>query len=143
MTAEWIGRRLRERATIRSHALGGLPVTKVFSAGRAAGKTEAMLKWMADQPDDEGPRVLVSLDGRESMRLLDLARGRGMAVESWQFVSVDELGRQGPSLWAGVRDRHRISLGIDNADMALSRLFRWPVAALSVTDEDPERVRDR
>ncbi len=101
-------------------------------SGRGGGKTAHMLRWMRAAPEGEH-RVLVSPTDQEAMRLLR----ENPDLESWQFVSLDEVMDRDRSAWSGVLHGRggRIVLGVDNLDMALSRLFYWPVGALSATEE--------
>ncbi len=103
-----------------------LDTRQVFVGPRRVGKTFAMLKWMREAPEGEH-RVCVSVSKDEAMRLLR----ENPDLESWQFVSSDEIGR---GTWSGVlfgRGGH-ISLGVDNADWLFERFFGHHVGAVSI-----------
>jgi len=105
---------------------------RIIIGERRSGKTTAMLKWVREAPEDEH-RVVVSHTHQEAMRL----RRENPDLESWQFVGLSEVLRQGNSVFSGVLVGRggRVVLGIDNLDNALSQLIYWPVGALSLTDE--------
>ena len=99
--------------------------------GRMSGKTDKMLQWLVDAPEDEH-RVIVSISEARAMRLLREARMRELDVESWQFVGVEGITKRS---WSGVlfnRGGH-IVLGLDDLDMMLYQLFGWPVHRVSAT----------
>jgi hypothetical protein len=101
--------------------------------GRRSGKTDKMLRWLTDAPEGEW-RVLVSVSEQRAMRLLREARERGLSVESWQFVGIEEVKRH---TWSGVlygRGGH-IVLGLDDLDMMLYQIIGWPVGRISATGE--------
>ena len=102
---------------------------------RGKGKTTRLLEWLLDAPEGEH-RVLVSHDRRTTMKLLREARDRGLPVESWQFVSFDEI-RTGSNAFSGVlhgRGGH-VVLGIDNADIILRGLTAWSIDIVTATGE--------
>lgn len=100
---------------------------------RQGGKTTRMLQWMREAPQDEH-RVIVCATQREAMRLLR----ENPDLESWQFVSLDEVKDRDSGAWSGVLYGRggRIVLGLDNLDLMLSDLIKWPVDAVSLTDPE-------
>ena len=95
---------------------------------RQGGKTTRMLEWMRSAPAGEH-RVCVSVTRMEAMRL----RRDNPDLESWQFVSLDEVDRRA---WGGVLSGRGgwIVLGLDNLDMMLSQLLGWPVGKVTWTE---------
>lgn len=103
--------------------------------GRQTGKTTRLLDWLEKQTDGEH-RVLVSHSRQRAMDLLRQARQEERVVESWQFVSVDEVLR-GTSSHQGVLLRGGdIVLGVDDLDLTLSTFFSFPVTRVTASAED-------
>lgn len=75
------------------------------------GKTERMLRWAAGGNINEA-RVIVCFSSREAMRLLRDSRERKLGLESWQFVSYEEVSVAG--FQSGTRRTRKVLLGIDN-----------------------------
>lgn len=92
---------------------------------RAGGKTTRMLEWMRAAPPGEH-RVLVCIDQMEADRL----RRENPDLEDWQFKSVGLVKRD---LWGSgsLLGRDRIVLGVDNLDLVLAQLLRWPVGMVT------------
>lgn len=104
---------------------------RIILGGRNTGKTNHMLKWLMDAPEGEH-RVCVSHSLQESRRLMRYARiDRQLPLESWQFVSWQEVG---PGGWSGVLMGHggRVVLGFDNLDLIMSRVLGFEVGAISL-----------
>lgn len=102
--------------------------------GRRTGRTTRLLRWAQAAPEGEH-RVIVSHTYDESRRLLRLSREQDLGLESWQFVSQQEIDRTDRSLWSGVLIGRggQMSLGLDNLDMYLDGLIGWRVGAASIT----------
>jgi hypothetical protein len=98
---------------------------------RGAGKTTRILEWMRAAPEGEH-RVCVSATQQEAMRLLRENRD----LESWQFVGPDDVTAKA---WSGVLAGRggQVVLGLDNADLILRRLMRWPIGTATWTAPDP------
>lgn len=104
---------------------------RMIVTGRGGGKTTQMLQWMREAPQGEH-RIIVCPSGQEAMRLLR----ENPDLESWQFVSLEEVMDRDRAAWSGVLHGRggRVVLGLDNLDMMLDRLIYWPVEAFSVTE---------
>lgn len=105
---------------------------RVIVGGRGTGKTEALLRWAQEAPEGEA-RVVVSHSLRASHQLQGEARKRGLPLESWQFVSLEEVGA--PGFQAGTRLTRRVVLAADNADIVLQWLLRTqdPIDVITAT----------
>lgn len=103
---------------------------KVITGDRQTGKTTAMLEWMRSAPRGEH-RVCVAHSRHEAMRLLR----ENPDLESWQFVSLDDV-RDRTAFGGVLRGRGgQVVLGIDNVDLIIQRVLAWPVGAVSITTE--------
>ena len=104
----------------------------VIVGSRQSGKTEALLRWAQEGPKGEC-RVIVTHSLRESMRLLRLARERGLPLDSYQFVSYQEVREGG--FEGRVRPMRKIRLALDNADITIGTLLgaRDPIDIITVT----------
>lgn len=96
---------------------------------QGAGKTAQPIGWLQESPPGEC-RVLVSHTSEAAMRKLAWARERGLKVGSWQFVGVDEILRPGVLLGV-VKSGDRIVLAVDDLDIVLPMLLKFPVGAVS------------
>lgn len=106
---------------------------RIVSLPRRGGKTTAMLQWMKEAPEGEH-RVCVCFSAFEAMRLLRQSRDADMGLESWQFVSVEDI--RGPRALSGVlhgRGGH-IVLGFDNLDLWLAMYLGREVDIATVTE---------
>jgi hypothetical protein len=114
------------------------PPLSIVIGGRQSGKTESLIQWLLDAPEGEH-RILVSHTSQEAMRLLRHCGNRGLPVESWQFVGVNEITRE---TWSAVT-HHRggqIVLGLDNMELMLSSFLPWPVGKITTTAEAELKV---
>lgn len=105
----------------------------LWMVGRGRGKTTDLLQWVTEAPEDE-IRIFVTFKHEEAMRILRRARDLDLDVESWQFVSWDEIF--GPGVWSGVRYANRekrIVLGIDNLDIILRNMVPWEVGVATLS----------
>lgn len=118
---------------------------RIESTPRGGGKTQKLLDWMRDSPEDE-IRVIVSVNNKQAMMLLhrlreqheDQTGSEGQLpdwAETWQFISLGELQDRRGHLWGAVRDRALIRLGFDNADLMLQGLTGgYPIDVVTMTE---------
>lgn len=97
---------------------------------RQQGKTTDLLAWMREAPEGEH-RICVSHARDRAMQLLR----ENPDLESWQFVTAEDL--RGHGAFSGVlRGRGgRVVLGVDDLDLVLSRLLGWQVGLVTATVE--------
>ena len=100
---------------------------RVLDVGRKKGKTTRLLQWVSESEPGTA-RVFVSRTRNEAMDLLVIARNRGLDVQSWQFVGWEEL--KAPRLWMMAKER--IVLGIDNLDLIVQDMVRWPIELVTL-----------
>jgi hypothetical protein len=105
-----------------------------------AGKTEQLIQWLIDAPEDEH-RILVSHDLMESHRVMRVAYDRGLIpqqCETWQFICVEEL--KGPDLWSAVKRFRpgRFVLAFDNLDLWLAKRFPYNIRIVTMTKEESD-----
>lgn len=113
---------------------------KFWVADRGEGKTTALLEWMRAAPEGEH-RVMVCVSEQEAMRVYrstwdedDLPTD----LESWQFVGWREVT---PDAWRGVLTGRggQVVLGIDNVEVILAMLFRFPIDVTTMSTK-PEAL---
>jgi hypothetical protein len=110
---------------------------EIIVAGRQSGKTERILKWMKNAPENVG-RVMICESPNEAMRVYRSTftkEGNPTHWESWQFVSAREL--LSPNIFGGILHgrKWKIELAIDNLDILIQRSFRWPVGLVTMTND--------
>ena len=97
---------------------------RVLSLPRRGGKTAAMLAWMRTNPES----VCVCFCAAEADRL----HGENPDIARTRFLTPD-------SAKLGLRGRHQIPIGVDNADLVLARFLGVPVDFATVNDLECER----
>lgn len=113
---------------------------KLLIDRRGRGKTTALIEWMRQAPDGE-LRVYVAHDHLAAMaayRSTMTENEDGLPVsdlESWQFISWDELADYGPAILAYRRPLN-IVLAVDNLDLILRRIITSPVAIATWNAEE-------
>lgn len=103
--------------------------------GRQGGKTSQLLDWMEGAPEGEH-RVMVCHTRERSMQMLNLSRVQERKLESWQFVSAQEVLPYSRA-FSGVlygRGGH-IVLGIDDLDLTINHMFGFIVERVTATGE--------
>src|SRR4051794_6946593 len=117
---------------------------EIIVGGRQSGKTERILEWMKNAPENVG-RVMICESPDEAMRVYRSTftkEGNPTDWESWQFVSAREL--LSPHIFEGILlgRKWTIELAIDNLDILIQRSFRWPVGLVTMTnDKIVEEIR--
>lgn len=106
---------------------------RVIVGGRQSGKTKAMLDWMEQAPEDE-VRVCVSHTLQASMDLLRRARQEDRKLESWQFISLEEV--KGYSPIPVLIGRVKPVLGYDDLDLQIQGYY--PIGLVTLTGEVDE-----
>lgn len=87
---------------------------------RQQGKTTYLLALMQKQWTEYGVRVIcITVNTRESMRLLKLSRQLGYDLTSWQFMTMEEA-RGNRGVFNG-RHRDQTRVVVDNGDMLFDR----------------------
>lgn len=107
---------------------------RVLVSGRQCGKTSELLKWVRSAlPDDPNPelRVIVTHTRDRASQLRD----NNPDLESWQFMSFDELRHPSRGTWDQLRGRRgRIVLGIDDLELSLTQMLPdFTVGAVTMT----------
>lgn len=107
---------------------------KFMIRGRQRSKTTQLLDWMELAPEDV-TRVAVCHSLQEVNRLQRLAADHRPDLESWQFISVDELPTYRP--YPVVTGQTQIEIGIDNLDLILERVLKcvYPIDMITATGE--------
>lgn len=103
--------------------------------GRQHGKTTRLLDWLEAAPEGEH-RIAVCHNAQRSMDLLHQSRKQGRRLESWQFVSAEEVAR-GSRVFSGVLRGRRghIVLGIDDLDLTIQNMFQFEVGRITATGD--------
>lgn len=117
-----------------------------FIAGRQSGKTTKIIDWMRAAPEGVG-RVCVCISLMECNRLQReycYWDGEGEdppgRLETWQFITWEEVVSHRDSLSGITRGRGwTIEYGIDNVEIILGQMSRWPIRFVTATGVDIPR----
>lgn len=98
---------------------------------RRTGRSTKIIDWLVSgEPFNK--RVIVCHSVAEANRMFRQATRICNTVESWQFITLDTL----PTL----NGRNVESIGIDNLEFLLSKLFRYPVGYITGTVAQYSRI---
>lgn len=108
-------------------------MTKVIALPKGKGKTEAVIQWMLESPDNEH-RIYVGFDLQSQHASFRRAYDKGLIdsgqLNSWQFIALDDLIDSDGGLWSGVVMMDEVEgvfrpfvLAFDNVDIAFARLL--------------------
>jgi hypothetical protein len=108
--------------------------TEIDWRGRQTGKTTDLIEWMDDAPEGT-TRVFIAAHGHDAaMRALKMARDREQnKLESWQFISLNELKTYNPFPY--MTGQTRLEYGLDEAIEALCRLLplKGPLGRVTIS----------
>ena len=114
--------------------------TEIDWRDRQTGKTTDLIEWMDAAPEGT-VRVFIAAHGHDAaMSALRAARDREHnQLESWQFISLDELKTYNPFPY--MTGQVRLEYGLDEAVEALNRLLplKGPLVRITITGSDKEQ----